>query len=156
MRSRDNPDPTLILETSRKRKLGALLADPTNVAAMEPLVDRIDTLTRGLPKSIATASRDGQIARVIKNSHGENNDTPTTFNRRMDILFGEDCRNSQGRLPNILRGAAGMPLVVKYLQKIEWSEIEAELARPKLDRIIKELEFLSCGHFEIQNFDSDF
>ncbi|KAJ7800454.1 hypothetical protein B0H14DRAFT_2616165 [Mycena olivaceomarginata] len=84
-----------------------------------------------------------KIARVIKNSHGENNDTPTTFNRRMDILFGEDCRNSQGRLPNILRGAAGMPLVVKYLQKIEWSEIEAQLARPKLDRIIKELEFLS-------------
>ncbi|KAJ7834467.1 hypothetical protein B0H14DRAFT_3709394 [Mycena olivaceomarginata] len=79
----------------------------------------------------------------FKGRHGENGDTPTTFNRRMDILFGEDCRNDQGRLRNILRGAAGMPLVVKYLQKIEWSEIEAELARPKLDRIIKELEFLS-------------
>ncbi|KAJ7775775.1 hypothetical protein B0H14DRAFT_3508399 [Mycena olivaceomarginata] len=79
MRSRDNPDPTLILETSRKRKPGALLADPTNdepdVAAMEALVDRIDTLTSGLLKSIATASRDGQIARAIKNSHDENNDS---------------------------------------------------------------------------------
>jgi hypothetical protein len=82
------------------------------VAAMETLVDRIDILVRALPKTIGTAPKKSRIAHVIQTVHGENNDTPTTFNRRLDVLFGEDLRDDQGRLPNILREVTGLPLFV--------------------------------------------
>ncbi|KAJ7817440.1 hypothetical protein B0H14DRAFT_3742090 [Mycena olivaceomarginata] len=89
----DNPDPTLIVTTSRRRKPGAALTDPAN---------------------------------------GER-----------DVLFGENLRDANGRLPNILRGTTGLPLVVKYLRGMEWGEVKAAIARPKLDRLIKELETIS-------------
>lgn len=110
---------------------------------MERLVARIDTLTRALPDTIATTTdKRSRIAHVLKLS-GEDNDVPSTFNCHMDLLFGENLRDANGRLPNILRGTTGLPLVVKYLRGIEWGEVKAAIARPKLDRLIKELETVS-------------
>lgn len=33
----------------------------------------------------------------------------------MDATFGEDCRNSEGRLENMCQGWFGMDIVTKYL-----------------------------------------
>ncbi|KAF8180072.1 hypothetical protein K438DRAFT_1208275 [Mycena galopus ATCC 62051] len=121
----------------------ALTALLLSVAAMEKLVARIETLMCALPHTIAaTMDKQSCIAHVLK-FQCENNDTPTTFNRRMDLLFGEDLRNANGWLPNILCGTCGLPLVVKYLRGIEWGEVKAEIVRLKLNRLIRELEAVS-------------
>ncbi|KAJ6528830.1 hypothetical protein B0H19DRAFT_533319 [Mycena capillaripes] len=144
---RDNPDPALILQSSRQRKP---VTDPTNgepvVTAMETLVTRIDQLSRALPKTVALGTRDDQIYHAMHRIHGpDDTDGPSTFNRRMDFLFGEDCRNSDGRLHHVRRGANGMTLIVKYLEKVEWSAMICDIATIKLNRIIVELEFLCTG-----------
>ncbi|KAJ7490465.1 hypothetical protein FB451DRAFT_1165826 [Mycena latifolia] len=79
--SRDNPDPTLIVTSSRRCKgpSDLLNAEPANeslidafksrrfdiftysVAAVEALVDRIDTLSRSLPTTIAAATKQDKI-----------------------------------------------------------------------------------------------
>ncbi|KAJ7820837.1 hypothetical protein B0H14DRAFT_3472018 [Mycena olivaceomarginata] len=78
------------------------------------------------------------MARMILNG-------PSPFNRGMDVLFGEDCRNADGRLHHVRRGASGMTLIVKYLEQVEWSAMACDIATIKLDRIIAELEFLCTG-----------
>ncbi|KAJ7674267.1 hypothetical protein B0H17DRAFT_1334942 [Mycena rosella] len=70
--SRDNPDPTLIVNGSRLRKAAA---DPLNgepaFAAMEALLDRIDSLSKSLPKTITKATRCNRIYQVITGVQGE-------------------------------------------------------------------------------------
>ncbi|KAJ7472721.1 hypothetical protein FB451DRAFT_1558889 [Mycena latifolia] len=62
----DNPDPTLIVTSSRRRKAPSdlLNAEPA-VAAVEALVDRIDTLSRSLPTTIAAATKQDKIYHVM-------------------------------------------------------------------------------------------
>jgi hypothetical protein len=71
----------------------------------------------------------------------------STFNRRLDCLFKEDvkCRDANGRLHLIRRGELGMLMVVRYLRDIRWNapEMNLEGAKAKLERVVKEMEFLS-------------
>jgi hypothetical protein len=115
-----------------------------SVAAMEALVDRIDALTRKLPSSVPTATRESKIATAIVLA-GQDGGAASTFNRRMDILFGEDVRDDAGRLMYVEAGKHGMGAVVKYLKTVPWAELKGDIVRPKLDRLIRELEFLWCG-----------
>ncbi|KAJ7454476.1 hypothetical protein FB451DRAFT_1518118 [Mycena latifolia] len=143
--SRDNPDPQLILTGRRQRKQAPTLSDPNNgeteIAAMEALVDRIGSLTRQLPSSIPIATRESKIATAIV-LLGQDGGAASTFNRRMDILFGEELRDDRGRLKYVEGGKYGMGAVVKYLKTVPWAELESSLVRPKLDRLIRELELL--------------
>ena len=65
------------------------------------------------------------------------------FNRRFDVLFGENTCDASGCLKNIRRGALGMDLVLKYLQStasndgILWAAV-----RPKIERLASEVKKL--------------
>lgn len=113
------------------------------VAAMEAFVEQIDTLTRKLPSSIPIAAREGHISRSLT-LPGQDGDAASTFNRRMDIIFGEDLRDAAGRLKYVATGKHRMGAVVKYLKTVPWAELQCSIVRPKLERIIRELEFLWC------------
>jgi hypothetical protein len=70
-------------------------------------------------------------------------DTPhETFNGRFDALFGEDCRDSDGRLHHVRQGKFGMGLVVSYLSKINWTGFPLDLVELKLQRLVTELKYL--------------
>ncbi|KAJ7624110.1 hypothetical protein DFH06DRAFT_1446385, partial [Mycena polygramma] len=134
-------------KSERSRRPADALTNPENgeltLAAMDALVDRIDTLSRALPNSVETAARDGHVHHVMS-LEGHDGNAPSTFNRRMDLLFGEDLRDSSGRLQHVRRGKHGMALVVTYLKSIQWGDMLIDIATIKLERIIAELEFL-CG-----------
>jgi hypothetical protein len=115
----------------------------TLVAAMEALVKQIDTLTRKLPSSVPIAARESDIPRLLA-LPGRDGDAASTFNRHMDLLFGQDLRDAAGRLKYVVAGKYGMGAVVKYLKTVPWAELQCSIVRPKLDRIIRELEFLWC------------
>ncbi|KAJ7888332.1 hypothetical protein B0H14DRAFT_3127303, partial [Mycena olivaceomarginata] len=74
----------------------------------------------------------------------EDGTVASTFNHRVDILFGEHVRDSDGRLKYVRRGNLGMDCVVKYLESIHWesAKIPFDLARGKLARIADELGYL--------------
>ncbi|KAJ7853231.1 hypothetical protein B0H13DRAFT_2359136 [Mycena leptocephala] len=114
-RSRDNPDPRLIVDGPRQRKQAPTLSDPNNgeteIAAMEALAKQIDTLTRKLPSSVPIAARESDIPRLLA-LPGRDGDAASTFNRRMDLLFGEDLRDAAGRLKYVVAGKYGMGAVV--------------------------------------------
>ncbi|KAJ7886797.1 hypothetical protein B0H14DRAFT_3127759 [Mycena olivaceomarginata] len=76
----------------------------------------------------------------------EDGTVASTFNHRVNILFGEHVRDSDGRLKYVRRGNLGMDCVVKYLESIHWesAKIPFDLARGKLARITDELGYL-CG-----------
>lgn len=71
-------------------------------------------------------------------------DTPfETFNKRFDALFGQDCRDSDGRLHHIRQGKNGMGLICAYLNSIKWtSDIPLDLVEIKLLRLSTELRHL--------------
>jgi hypothetical protein len=67
-----------------------------------------------------------------------------TFNRFMDILFGDDVRNSEGRLQNVKRGPHGMDLVVDYITNCARAgTLPYDIAILKINRLIEELEILT-------------
>jgi hypothetical protein len=90
------------------------MADVVNAAA---LIVEIKGLALKLPDSVPTAKKDGEIYRIITQANGEG--PWQTFNRRFDILFGEDCRDEHGKLKNIQRGKYGMGAVCKYLNTVD-------------------------------------
>jgi hypothetical protein len=101
-----------------------------------------------LPTSIAEGTETDKIYHVITNIQGPNGDAWSTFNRRFDILFKEDaqCRDADGRLHLIRRGELGMTMVARYLRDIKWNAVEMNLdgAVGKLERLVKEMEYLKC------------
>ncbi|KAJ7787568.1 hypothetical protein B0H14DRAFT_2629217 [Mycena olivaceomarginata] len=74
-------------------------------------------------------------------------DNSNTFTRRMDILFGTDCRDTKGRFHHVRRGPYGMILFAKYLRTIKWATdgIPLTTAALKLSEVAKEMEVL-CHH----------
>ncbi|KAF8144959.1 hypothetical protein K438DRAFT_568969 [Mycena galopus ATCC 62051] len=106
------------------------------VAVLEALVEQIDTLTRKLPNNVPIAARESHISRSLT-LPGEDGKAASTFNRRMDVLFGEDVRDAAGRLKYVAAGKYGMHAVVKYLKTVPWAELEYTIVQPKLDRIIR-------------------
>ena len=112
------------------------------VANIRLLVKEITTLSNSLLDSVPNGSKDDKIWSVMNT---EELDTPhETFNRRFDAIFGEDCRDSNGRLHHVRQGKLGMGLVVAYLSKINWmtGDFPLDLVELKLQRLITELKTL--------------
>ncbi|KAG6883266.1 hypothetical protein C0992_009256, partial [Termitomyces sp. T32_za158] len=64
-------------------------------------------------------------------------------------MFGEDCRDSCGRLEHVRRGKLGLGLICSYLSKINWADgFPLDLVEVKLERLIAELKYLNEFHAE--------
>ncbi|KAJ6624101.1 hypothetical protein B0H10DRAFT_2186881, partial [Mycena sp. CBHHK59/15] len=118
---RDNPDPALILQSSRQRKP---VTDPTNgepvVTAMEALVTRIDQLSHALPKTVASVHATTRFIMLC-----------IAFMARMILMALPHLTGAwifSCRLHHVRRGANGMTLIVKYLEKVEWSAMMCDIA----------------------------
>jgi hypothetical protein len=112
----------------------------STLATVKQLVKEIGTLSNSLADSVPKGSKDDKIWSVM---HTEECDTPhETFNRRFDVLFAEDSRDSNGRLHYIRGGKLGMGLVVLYLSKLNWVGFPLDLVELKLQRLLTELKYL--------------
>jgi hypothetical protein len=110
------------------------------------LIVKLISLCQGLPKTVPIAEKDDKIYHVITNV---NEDDPwQSFNRKFDLLFGEDCRDGKGHFQNIRRGRYGMGAVCMYLKGVNTEEpwFLADLAIIKLERICKELEVIKLKY----------
>ncbi|KAJ7308745.1 hypothetical protein DFH08DRAFT_823774 [Mycena albidolilacea] len=107
---------------------------------------KIAKLTLFIPETVPLAAEEDDIPRHIFELEVEDGTVASTFNRRVDILFGEHVRDSDGRLKYVRRGNLGMDCVVKYLESIHWesAKIPFDHAQGKLVRIADELDYL-CG-----------
>ncbi|TFY51404.1 hypothetical protein EVJ58_g10588 [Rhodofomes roseus] len=109
------------------------------------LVNTISTLIKRLPPTIPEGTREDRIFKVMTGPIPKGEPHHETFNRRFDALFGEDCRDHNGRLQHIRRGRAGMMLVTTYLTRIidkDDVKKQAAIVALKLERIKTELEYL--------------
>jgi hypothetical protein len=59
-------------------------------------------------------------------------------------MFGEDCRDSHGRLHHVRHGKLGIGLVCLYLTKLDWTNFPLDLAEIKLQHLLVELKQLQC------------
>jgi hypothetical protein len=108
---------------------------------IKDLVKNITSLSNVLPPSIQQGTKDDKIWCVM--NAGERDTAHETFNRRFDAMFGEDCRDSDGRLLHIRRGKLGMALVASYLSKIDWAhDFPLDIVEIKLQRLLTELKHL--------------
>jgi hypothetical protein len=114
---------------------------------VKDLITNITTLSECLPASVPLASAEDKIYEVMTGEEGEN--TWHTFNRRFDAIFGQDCRDEQGRLHYLRRGQFGMGIVCKYLQNMDLAtgDIPFDLMVMKLHRLNDEILYLQCVHF---------
>jgi hypothetical protein len=112
-----------------------------SLATIRLLVKEIGTLSNSLSDSVPKGSKDDKIWSVM---NAEERDTPhETFNQRFDAMFGEDCRDSNGRLHHVRQGKLGMVLVVSYLLKINWAVgFPLDLVELKLQHLVTELKLL--------------
>ncbi|KAJ7331344.1 hypothetical protein DFH08DRAFT_881436 [Mycena albidolilacea] len=114
-----------------------------SVLAAKPILDlikKIGKLSALLPETVPEAPADDDIHRIITRVEHPDGTVAATFNRRLDILFGEDTRSSDGRLKNILWGIMGW-------DSIHWESavIPFDLTEPKLTRVADELEYLCAN-----------
>jgi hypothetical protein len=113
--------------------------------AVEEQIQVLSSLVSCLPDSVPLATKDDEIARIFTKIPVPNDAELQwpVFNRRMDILFGEDVRNNAGRLTNVLRGPFGMDMVMEYLSKsVKNGSLLWEPVKPKLERLIKEMRHI--------------
>jgi hypothetical protein len=103
------------------------------------LIANLISLCQRLPKSVPVAHKDDDIYRIIRTAHGD--DPWQSFNRKFDLLYGEDCRDAKGYLRNIRSGKYGLDSVCAYLKGINTNDPQflAELAVIKLERLRNEL-----------------
>jgi len=113
----------------------------TTVASIKALVKDIGMLSNGLPQSVQQGTKEDKIWTVM---NADERDTPhETFNRRFDAMFGEDCRDSAGRLHHIRKGKLGLGQVCSYLSKIDWAnDFPLDIVEVKLLRLVVELKNL--------------
>ncbi|KAG6895056.1 hypothetical protein C0992_003343 [Termitomyces sp. T32_za158] len=111
------------------------------VAEIQSLVKTLTALSSDLPLSIKQGSKSDKIWAVM--NMGEDETLHETFNRLFDSMFGDDCRNSNGRLEHVCRGKLGLGLVCPYLSKIDWmANFPLDLVEIKLQRLVAELKYL--------------
>ncbi|KAF8815620.1 hypothetical protein BYT27DRAFT_7224858 [Phlegmacium glaucopus] len=112
-----------------------------SLAIIKTLVKDIITLSNFLPSSVQQGTKDDKIWSVM---NSDECDTPhKTFNKHFDAMFGEDCRDSTGRLQYIHRGKLGLGLVSLYLSKIDWVDgFPLDIVEIKLQRLVAELKYL--------------
>jgi hypothetical protein len=111
------------------------------VTTIKTLVKEITTLSNSLPSLVQQATKDDKIWCVMNTDQGET--AYETFNRRFDAMFGEDCRDSAGRLQHVRKGKFGMNVVCLYLSKCDWADgFPLDLVDIKLQRLLAELRHL--------------
>jgi hypothetical protein len=111
------------------------------LTTIKSLVKEIITLSNVLPPSVPPGTKDDKIWSVMNGDAGET--AHETFNRRFDAMFGEDCRDSMGRLQYIRRGQLGLGLVCNYLSAINWLDsFPLDIVEIKLQRLATDLKFL--------------
>jgi hypothetical protein len=118
----------------------SLLKMPSTLTTIKLLIKEIGTLSNSLSDSVPKGSKDDKLWSVMNTEELEN--PHETFNRRFDVLFAEDCRDSSGRLHHLRQGKLGMGLVVSYLSKIDWTSFPMDIVDIKLQRLVAELKFL--------------
>ena len=112
-----------------------------SITTIRSLVKEIITLSNVLPTSVPQGTESDKIWSVMNGDAGET--AHKTFNRCFDALFGEDCRDSMGRLQHIRQGQLGLGLVCSYLSAINWSDgFPLDIVEIKLKRLATELKFL--------------
>ena len=116
---------------------------PATVSAIKVLVRDITTLSNALLQSIPQGTKGDKIWTVM---NADQCDTAfETFNACFDALFGEDCRDSGGRLHHISRGKFGIISVCSYLAKTDWNDgFPLDLVEIKLRRLVTELGQIRC------------
>jgi hypothetical protein len=113
----------------------------TTISAIKSLVKDIGALCTNLSDAVPKASKSDKIWTVM--SSDECDIPHESFNRRFDALFGEDCRDTNGRLHYIRQGKFGMGIIVAYLSRINWAaDFPLDLVELKLQRLITELKLL--------------
>lgn len=113
--------------------------------ALIQLVNTISVLVKQLPPTVPEATREDKIQRVMTGPIPRGEPHHEMFNRRFDALFGEDCRDEDGRLLHVKRGRSGMMLVSTYLNRIidtDDMKKQAAVVIIKLERLKNELEYL--------------
>lgn len=111
------------------------------VSSIKTLVREIATLSNGLPLSVQQGTKDDKIWLVMNTDQCETE--YETFNKRFDAMFGEDCRDSAGRLQYVRKGKLGMGLICAYLSKRNWADgFPLDLVEIKLQRLAAELKYL--------------
>lgn len=119
------------------------MAFPPDKVRFATQVNLLQSLVPQLPKSVPTARHSDRINQVFGNIiSSDDDDAWPVFNRRFDILFGEDQRNADGRLSHLRRGALGMDLVIAYLHSTLQTDILWAAAEPKLNRLVDEVTHL--------------
>jgi hypothetical protein len=119
-------------------------------AVVRHQLNHLKSLVDILPSSIALATHNDRISTVFTNIPvpKETDDHWMVFNRRLDALFGEDLRNADGRLPNVLRGPFGMDMVVQYIEDVVAAgHLLWEPTKPKLERLISEMQAIMYVFF---------
>ncbi|KAM5543378.1 hypothetical protein V8D89_002963 [Ganoderma adspersum] len=120
---------------------------PVTKESVIKIVEEIKQLSEILPKTVPIAKKTDKLYQTLMTISGES--TWATFNWRMDILYGEDCRDASGRLKNIRRGAYRLGAVCTFLTEFvvlsEDGALPYDLVKVKLDRILKELMHLTSS-----------
>ncbi|KAG6863128.1 hypothetical protein C0993_012772 [Termitomyces sp. T159_Od127] len=112
------------------------------VTSIQSLVKTLAALSTNLPLSVKPGTKGDKIWSVMNTEQGET--LHETFNRRFDAMFGEDCRDSSGRLEHVRRGKLGLGLVCSYLAKLDWADgFPLDIVEIKLERLISELKHLN-------------
>ncbi|KAI1782567.1 hypothetical protein LXA43DRAFT_1142421 [Ganoderma leucocontextum] len=119
---------------------------PVTKDAVVKIVGEIERLSNVLPKTVPIGKKTDKLYQTLTGTiSGES--TWATFNRRMDILYGEDCRDGEGRLQNVRRGAYRIGVLCTFLTEFvvlsEDGALPYDLVKIKLDRLLKELVHLT-------------
>ncbi|KAJ4474614.1 hypothetical protein C8J55DRAFT_562436 [Lentinula edodes] len=102
----------------------------------------LSALIKGLPDHVPLASTESRISEIFKKvpeplPTADPDEHWTTFNRRMELLYGNDVHGADCKLLNITQGPFGMGLVVGYIQSaVEAGHLLWEAALPKFARLV--------------------
>jgi len=122
------------------------LPSETFHAAFAEQIQKLKNLVQALPNTIPIATEKDCVKEIFTKFpavDAGNEDYWMVFNHCMDALFGEDVRNSNGCLQNIMRGRFGMDMVISYLKEaISLGHLQWAAAQPKFMCLIDELQYL--------------
>lgn len=113
------------------------------IEQIESVVGQIEKLGKSLPASIPEGNKNDKIYNIMSTANGST--LWETFNRRFDVLFGEDCRGPDGRLLHVRRGRLGIQKVSAYLSRVGHEDAMKpfyDIMMIKLERLQQELDVL--------------
>ncbi|THU83758.1 hypothetical protein K435DRAFT_870979 [Dendrothele bispora CBS 962.96] len=139
-------------KSAMKAKPGPKSIDSLTIDDITFLINEIHDLSFKLPSTVATGAPDGRIAQCISDADAKT--AWARFNRFFDHVFGNDTRDTHGRLQYLTRGEHGMDLVNVYLSSLsekDLVEMPLDLVYVKLLRLCDELTFLCPDSPDVEN-----